>query len=149
MSSEQKTHATLLSECALSIMLQLSSLVGCSSWVFMQTAIFMYVCRPLKHVLDVQGYGVELPVHRAPHVPTGRASAGLGSDQVSIAALHLNPAAKTLCELSASLLFTSNLLCKLCVTGQHCCFSSQPCKFCVKCAQAWPCTTKQHDGRWG
>ncbi|KAL0055654.1 hypothetical protein WJX82_002810 [Trebouxia sp. C0006] len=28
-----------------------------------------------------EGYGVELPVHRAPHVPTGRASAGLGSDQ--------------------------------------------------------------------
>ena len=43
-----------------------------------------------QHVSDVQGYGVELPVHRPPHVPTGRASAGLGSDQVSITAFHLS-----------------------------------------------------------
>ena len=69
----------------------------------------------------VQGYGVELAVHRPPHVPTGRASAGLGSDQVSITAFHLNPAASTLHQLSPSLLFTSTLLYKLCVKGQHHC----------------------------
>ncbi|KAL0024099.1 hypothetical protein WJX79_006862 [Trebouxia sp. C0005] len=28
-----------------------------------------------------EGYGVDLPVHKPPQVPTGRASAGLGSDQ--------------------------------------------------------------------
>ena len=63
----------------------------------------MYVCRPLKHVLCVQGYGVELPVHRPPHVPTGRASTGLGSDQVSVSASHLNPAVQSLCEVYGGL----------------------------------------------
>ncbi len=62
--------------------MQLSCMyANCNSHVCMQTA---------EHVLDVQGYGVELPVHRPPHVPTGRASAGLGSDQVSITAFHLS-----------------------------------------------------------
>ena len=63
----------------------------------------------------VQGYGVELPVHRPPHMPTSRASAGLGSEQVTITAFHLNPAASTLHQLSPSLLFTSIPCCVNCV----------------------------------
>lgn len=54
------------------------------SVVFVADCVLMY-CMSSDDLLPlVQGYGVELPVHRPPHLPTGRASTGVGSNQVQL-----------------------------------------------------------------
>ncbi len=54
------------------------------SVVFVADCVLMY-CMSSDDLLPlVQGYGVELPVHRPPHLPTGRASTRVVSDQVQL-----------------------------------------------------------------